>query len=61
MIDSLSTIIISSAVTGLISATCTVIALRVHVLYLREIVGRHEKMIETAFNKIGEIEKRVFN
>jgi acyl-coenzyme A thioesterase PaaI-like protein len=50
-------ILIASAVTGLISTTGTVVALKVHINYLREGSERHEKAITRAHARIDHIER----
>jgi hypothetical protein len=45
------------AATGASSAGMTIAALRVHILYLRETVHRHNRAIERAHERIDALEK----
>lgn len=49
----------TSVFTGLVSTLGTVAALRVHIIYLREHIGRHEKTIERAHSRIDELLDRM--
>jgi len=50
------TMIITAVVTGGFSAATTVIALKVHIVYLRESLARQEKAIERAHDRIDTID-----
>lgn len=55
MTDSLLQIIITSTVTGLISTGATVVALKVHIMYLRERVAIMQTSIDAAHKRIDDI------
>lgn len=48
----------TSVFTGLVSALGTVAALRIHIVYLREHIERHEKTIERAHERIDVLERK---
>lgn len=55
----LTMMVMTGVITGGFSAATTVIALKVHIVYLREHVERHERAIERAHSRIDDIEKKV--
>ncbi len=57
--DQLITMIITALVTGGFSTFTTVIALKVHINYLREAINRHEKAITRAHNRIDQIDTSI--
>lgn len=50
-------IIATGVVTGALSTFSTVIALRVHITYLRETATRHETAITRAHERIDNVER----
>ncbi|NIB44756.1 hypothetical protein HBA55_34570 [Pseudomaricurvus alkylphenolicus] len=57
MIEQLVPVIIASAVTGGVSTFATVVALKVHINYLREAIARHEAAITRAHARIDSMER----
>lgn len=49
----------TSVFTGLVSTLGTVAALRVHIMYLREHITRHETTIQRAHTRIDELAERM--
>ncbi len=57
MMDQVVTIIISSALTGIISSVATMAGLKVHITYLRESVGELKSAVTRAHERIDRLEK----
>ncbi|NIB44733.1 hypothetical protein HBA55_34455 [Pseudomaricurvus alkylphenolicus] len=57
MTDQIISTILVSVATGVVSTTGTVIALKVHITYLREAIARHEAAITRAHARIDTIER----
>ena len=58
--DEMLTILMTAAITGALSTIGTVIALRVHIFYLRDHINRIEQNVNTVHKRIDNlIESRV--
>ena len=53
-------IIFTAGVTGVISTMGTVVALRVHIFYIRETLNRHEEAIRRAHERIDSHENETW-
>ena len=51
--------VVVAVATGMVSSVGTVLALRVHVLYLREGLERIGGAVERAHSRIDEMERRI--
>ena len=61
MTDSIIMVIVTSVLTGGFSAISTVMALKVHIAYIRESLARHEQAIERAHTRLDSVERVVGN
>ena len=52
-------IVLTAAVTGIVSTISTVIALRVHIVWIRETLKRHEKAIQRAHERADDLAERI--
>lgn len=59
MTDTIVMVIITSVLTGGFSAISTVVALKVHIAYIRESLARHEAAIERAHTRLDSVERVV--
>tara|TARA_R110001599_G_scaffold287356_2_gene489918 strand:+ start:10617 stop:10814 length:198 start_codon:yes stop_codon:yes gene_type:complete len=61
MPDAIIMVIITSILTGGFSAISTVMALKVHIDYIRESLTRHEHAIDRAHKRLNSIERMIGN
>ena len=59
MQETMLMVIITSVLTGGFSAISTVMALKVHIAYIRETLVRHEKALDRAYLRLDVVEKMV--
>lgn len=59
MQETMLMVIITSVLTGGFSAISTVMALKVHIAYIRETLVRHEKALDRAHLRLDVVEKMV--
>ncbi|MFV1873476.1 MAG: hypothetical protein ACMZ64_09170 [Oleiphilus sp.] len=59
MQETMIMVIITSILTGGFSAISTVMALKVHIAYIRESLARHEAAIERAHVRLDSVERVV--